>query len=170
MYAKTTALVLGLALLGSACSTLSIHHDYDTSFDFSRLKTFTWPPMMRMGRVDPLNVQRVEAAVKQNLEAKGFTASSSGDFLISLHGDRHAQINLDAWGYGPGWWRAPADVYTDEQGVLVIDIVDAAHRTMIWRGTATEVVDDTRTPEAATKHIDDAVNKILASFPPPKKG
>jgi hypothetical protein len=50
-------------------------------------------------------------------------------------------------------------------GTLIIDIVDAEKKSLVWRGTAVGVVEPGRTME----QINETVKKMLANFPPVKK-
>ena len=59
------------------------------------------------------------------------------------------------------------DVYQFTEGTLVIDLVDAETKNLVWRGTGTGAVDKTqRSPEEMQADIDKVINKIMASFPP----
>jgi len=49
-------------------------------------------------------------------------------------------------------------------GTLIIDLVDARSKQMIWRGTAT----DTFSPGMEAQKAAEAVSKTLAEYPPPK--
>jgi len=53
-----------------------------------------------------------------------------------------------------------------EQGTLVIDIADASSREAIWRGTGEGVVNRSTNPETNQQRLRQAVDRILAEFPP----
>ena len=62
------------------------------------------------------------------------------------------------------------DVYQYTQGTLVIDIVDAKTKTLVWRGSATGTVDgQQRSPEEMQQRVNNVVAQIMANFPPKKK-
>ncbi len=48
----------------------------------------------------------------------------------------------------------------------MIDIVDAAKNELVWRGSATDIVDPGLSPEKRTQEINNAVARILEKFPP----
>jgi len=53
---------------------------------------------------------------------------------------------------------------------LIIDVVNNEIDELIWRGTGTKVISQReRTPEEAQADVDEAVNKIMASYPPAGK-
>jgi hypothetical protein len=119
-------------------------------------------------------VQRVGAAVEAGLKAKGYLqAEGAPDFLVATYVGRQSRIQVTDWGYGYGprgaWYGGGVDVYQYEQGSLVLDIVDARTKKLVWRGTATAIIDPGASPEERTKRINEAVAKMLEDFPPRKK-
>jgi hypothetical protein len=165
--------LLALALL-AACSSVSTNYDYDTSYDFSKLRSYRWADIPSKADANPLVVQRVGAAVEAQLKAKGYLpAEGAPDFLVATYVGRQSRIQVTDWGYGYGpraaWYGGGVDVYQYEEGSLIVDIVDARSKRLVWRGTATSIVDPDATPEERTKRINEAVGKMFKDFPPPKK-
>lgn len=166
--------LLPLALLAAACSSVSTNYDYDTSFDFAKLKTWRWADIPSKADADPLVTQRVGTAVEAGLKAKGYvTAEGTPDFLVAYYVGRQSRIQVTDWGYGYGpraaWYAGGVDVYQYEQGSLVLDIVNYRTKQLVWRGTATAIVDPGASAEERTKRINEAVSKMLKDLPPPKK-
>jgi len=59
------------------------------------------------------------------------------------------------------------DVYPFTEGSLIIDLVDAQTKALVWRGTGTGVVEKVqRTPEEMQERADKIIKKIMESFPP----
>jgi len=167
--------VLALVLL-AACSTVSTNYDYDTSFDFSKLKSYRWADLPSKANANPFVVQRVGAAVETQLKAKGYApATGAPDFLVASYVGQRSRIRVTDWGYGygpRGAWYGPGagvDVYEYEEGSLIVDIVDARSKRLVWRGSATAVVDPGATPDERTERIQEAVAKMFKDFPPPRK-
>jgi len=164
---------LPLVLL-AACSSVSINYDYDMAYDFSKLRTYRWADVPSKADANPLIVQRVGAAVEAQLKAKGYLmAEGTPSFLVASYVGKHTKIQVNDWGYGYGrgrWYGGGGlDVYEYEEGSLIVDIVDAKTRQLVWRGTATSIVDPSATPEEKTKKINEAVAKMFQDFPPPEK-
>jgi hypothetical protein len=157
-----------------ACSSVSTNFDYDTGYDFTKLKSYRWATVASRGDANPLIAQRVTAAVDAQLKAKGYAAASGQpDFLVAAHLGRQSKIQVTDWGYayGPhaGWYGGGGvDVYQYEEGSLIVDIVDARTKQLEWRGTATSILDPDATPEERTQRINEAVAKIFEKFPPGK--
>jgi hypothetical protein len=47
----------------------------------------------------------------------------------------------------------------------VLDFVDAKKKELVWRGTASGVIDPGKTAE----QINEVITKMLENFPPPKR-
>ncbi|UCD56922.1 MAG: DUF4136 domain-containing protein [Candidatus Hydrogenedentota bacterium] len=171
---------LGLSLLIIACSTISVSYDYDREADFTILKTYDWLPVPPEARADGLIVKRITNAVDRELEAKGFTMMPEApDFHIAIYGERLTKLDIRDRGYDYGpyryrgyYWpedRRRIEVYQYDEGTLILDLINAQTNELIWRGTATAVIDPYATPEQRDKRITEAVGKILSNFPPDQK-
>ncbi len=188
---KTIKLLIPIVLLVwlSGCSTLSVNYDYNEKTDFQTYRTFDWQPFPENINKDTLNRDRFVNAVNLDLNAKGFTQSTTGaDFLIATHFGKQDQVQVTDWGYSyapvnhyrgygylhPGLASYPGalsthnrvSVYEYEEGTLILDFIAADTKTLIWRATAKAVVNPESSPEKQTEKINNAVNEILKDFPP----
>jgi len=172
------ALLVALALAG--CSRITVTADHDPSANFGALHTYAWRPGPQQGVGDPrfdsaLIDKRVRAAVDRVLASKGYRAAAPGntaDFLVGYHAvvrqKTSAQTINQMYGYrvvalpgGPG-----AHAHDYDQGTLLIDVIDPTTLQLLWRGSGTGVVDPQANPEKREQRINDAVERILADFPP----
>ncbi len=157
-----------LVLLAS-CSSLETSFDYDTKVDFERLSTYAW---IVTGDAS-LTGRRITSAVDDGLARRGYhLVAEAPDFMVAAHVGKQQRLQVSDWGYSyaghAGAWYGGSDydVYTYEQGTLVLDIIDAKSRAMIWRGSASRVIDPSWTPEERDKIVDQAVQALLEHFPP----
>ena len=181
--------LLGLAIVFAAvslagCSTISVQYDYDNTVDFMQYKTFGWvaPPdqatrssaqaaKANSGLLD----KRIRTAITQEMTARGMTEDAANpDLLVVFHLGSKDKIQVTDWGYHYSnyYWggRNQIDVYQYTEGQLIIDMVDAASKDLVWRGSGTKAVNTTKqTPEQMQESINQAVNQIMASFPPKGK-
>ncbi len=118
------------------------------------------------------------------------------DFLVAIHVVTDEKVEVTTidqhYGYscigyrrfGHGWYghryygRYPyhgyfgpvvgTTQYVNEylKGTLIVDIVDPRENELIWRGWASQALDDDPRPEKVQMYIDAAVRKILDEFPP----
>lgn len=155
----------------AGCSTISVNQDYDTGYDFSQLKTFGFIPIPEDAGIDQLSANRLGDAIKAELISKGYTLSENADFGIALHFGKQTKTSVQSYGYGyGGWWGRPGmggvDVSQYDEGTLVIDFIDMKKKELVWRGTGTGIMSDSPSVEEKTENINNAVNQILAQFPP----
>lgn len=172
-------LTLVLPLLFAGCSSVSINYDYNRDADFSAYKTFDWLPGNTKGTGDQLVDRRVHAAVVNELTAKGFRQSPNPDLHVVWHVVLRDRVQLYNWGggwgggyrgYGWGWGGSQVDVVNYTEGTLVIDMVDAKTKELVWRGSARGTVDPDPSPQQLDENVKKTVAKILANFPPPSSG
>ncbi|HRI19806.1 MAG TPA: DUF4136 domain-containing protein [Panacibacter sp.] len=164
----------------AACSTIKVATDYDRSADFSKYKTFSFYQLVdKSESVSDLNKTRIINAIRAEMIKKGLTETSSNpDVFVHattiLEDKKSVSSSTNYYGYG-GYYRPYAwgpgfggttnyNVYEYKAGSLIIDIVDAANKQLIWQGTGNKEIDKpSKDPDAV---ITEAVTKILNGFPP----
>ena len=169
--------LLLLALL-AACNSMSIESDHDPRIDFTKYQSFEFLPEQSSPSDNPvaegaLIRNRVWDAVRRELGAKGMTFRESGgaDLLIAYHADVQEKVDVTTHGYhygrwGMGFYGDSVDTYRYNEGRLILDLIDAKSRDLVWRGMATTIVGTARDPEKSTAIINEAVSKMLARYPP----
>lgn len=176
-------LVASLLIVLSACKIgPPVTTDYDTSYDYSKLRTYSWVVQKEPAKVSTLENRRQTNAIETVLNRKGFnkaTSQSKPDFLLRTHTitDKKVDVNTfySLWGYYPYYhhYRGPhyynnTIVREYEVGTLVLDIVDPIKKEVIWRGSVSRKlgVYRNRTPEERTSIAMTNANYLLKSFPP----
>ena len=170
---------LGVLLALTGCSSIRATADYDRTASFGSLHTYAWRTAPQQGPGDPrldnsLLDARVKHAVDRELEAKGYRKVSPeerADFLVGYHVVLQRKVDVQTvgtwYGYRGAGLRIPETrTYQYEQGTLLLDVVDPTTTNLIWRGTATAVVDPDVSTEKRERRIAEAVAKVLADFPP----
>jgi len=166
--------------LFAACSTVSVDTDYDKTADFSKYRTFDWAPVAAMridGRFNQLTDQRVRAAVTDALSAKGIErAPGKPQLLVAFHTgarERTEVVNTGwsggyggGYGYWPGYGQSSVQTYNYTEGTLMVDLVDADQKQLVWRGKAVCVVGDYDSQES---RIREAVMEMFKKYPPAVK-
>jgi hypothetical protein len=178
---KVVALGL-LAAAAVACSSLETTSDYDRSANFSQYKTFAF----QEGTPAPTSFvqERIESAISNALQTKGYTKApvDSADLLIYTHAktSTQKQLNATTMGYsgwwGPGWYGGGWGGYYGggmgtttvqevdiKKGTVIVDMVDRNSQKIVWRGSATNVIDeDSATPEK----LNAGAMKLFENYPP----
>jgi hypothetical protein len=165
-----------VALLGLIvyCSTMKVNIDYDQDANFLQYKTYRWianKPALKPPRpVDhALLEKRIKKTVDDELAAKGYVLAEGAkpDFLITFHIGAQNKVDVTHYGYRYGprgrWWGHQVEVHRYKEGTLLIDIVDPETEQLVWRGSA---VDAIRRPQDLDDTLYEAVQKIMAKFPP----
>jgi len=170
-------LIVTISIFLISCSSITVNQDYDPAFDFSKLKTYGFIPIPADAGIDQLSANKLDAAIKNELTAKGYTTAETPDFGIALMFSSQTKTNIQSYGYGYGYgaWggrgmygTGGVDVTQYQQGTLIVDIIDMANQKLIWRGTGSGVMSDSPSVEERTENVNNAVNQILAQFPPDK--
>jgi Domain of unknown function (DUF4136) len=165
-------LSLLLTLLLQACSSTNVTTDFDRQADFGKYRTFGWMVApQNAGEMfnNSLIHKHMQSAVTNVLTTKGMRPSTgSPDLLVAYHMGVKDKIDVTSWGYGYGRWGAlggrNVDVHQYKEGTMVIDLVDASTKELVWRGIGTGAV-ERGNPEA---NISKAVADILSQYPPEK--
>jgi len=175
----------------TGCSSVKVSSDFDPAVSFSGYQAYNWLPGAPKATGDPridgntLLQSRIRNAVDDELNFKGFKKAEAGkaDFWITFHVtlDQKTQIQTInsmnnypyGWGgmYG-GYYSNSAlagrdtFVYSYDEGSIIVDIIDANTRKLLWRGTATDQVHFSDKPEEKEQKINEAIKKLLETFPP----
>ena len=191
MSRKTLWIVAALAaLLMQGCATgAQVRVDFDPKTDFQALRSYAWAPMTAEERQqksrNSLTHERIQSAVDAHLAARGYkkVAEAQADFLVthSVTVESRTQVNETRMSVGYGRYGAhggvgvgygiPVDttVYQYKVGTLVIDVIDAKQKRLVWRGSGERTLGEDQAPEKRTEIINTTVNEVLSRFPPASK-
>ena len=120
---------------------------------------------------------RVRHAVQGALTARGFQevqVDAGPDFLVTYHTASKQKIEssgaslsfgfIDAFPHGFGAVAVPVggDVESRDEGTLMVDVIDAKSKRLVWRGWITGWLNQDNYSQEA---VDSAVKDILDKFP-----
>jgi hypothetical protein len=174
-----TVVSIAAVLTLCACAGAQVKTDYDEQADFARYQTYA----VEKGQLvnddqpqvppNPLVEDRITRAISLELAKRGLRPAprEKADLIATYTAGARDKQELvtavspavgpyDEWYWGPGF----EDVWIDEyrEGTLVIDLVDASTRKLVWRAIA----------RAEDKEFTDAdfirgtVDKALDQYPP----
>lgn len=159
------------ALLAGCASGPSTRVDRDPAVDLKAYRTFSFYDQAP-GRATYSTIMsaRLKQATRQALERLGYTYSDSQpDLRVNIIANVVNRQELRSTpGVGPfgyrAWGASSIETVDYRQGTLVIDMVDASKRALVWRGVAEGRIGQkaSRDPGAA---VDLAVKEIFANFP-----
>ncbi len=156
-----------------SCSTMKVRADHDAQFEFDTDSTFALferpGKERRRPQMSEIVDRRIAAAMEADMVGKGFSSASprDADFLITFYTAvrRQVVVNHAGWyGYRRGYWGGGTRwVRSYEEGTLVIDIIDAKRRELVWRGVGEGAF--TKSNPSDDK-VAKRVAKVLRTFPP----
>jgi len=172
MKGLRSLMILSALLVTGNAYGMKVKTDYDRSFDFGRLKTFSFEDQRRAAgsllQRNTLEGERIKDALRRDLEMRGFRYQPDGrpDFLIAYYALDRERAEIEPvgygmpyrwrWGWGPGVWTR---YYT--QGSVVVDFIDPGSNQLIWRGRATDTV---KGLDQSEKQIDKGVDELVKHF------
>ena len=167
-----------------ACSGVKYNSDFDPQASFDALNTYSWAERTPTGDDDPrvyndIVDSRMKLATDRALEAKGYSkATSNPDFYVAWHGAIDGKMSVSTinshYGYGWGWYgyggmgMGTSQTYVNEwdEGTILIDIIDAGSNSLVWRGTATAELKQSRDAAQQQQRLDEVLANLLQRFPP----
>jgi hypothetical protein len=149
-------ILLGLLVVSAAAQ--SVQSDFDRTFRFSNLKTFSFA-VQRRAATDPLAGEtltdgRIRTGLETQLRANGFRMETeTPDFVIAYYVTSKKRLNVQDYSYGPPRLWGSRDIRVNQyaEGTLMVDFIDVKTNQVIWRGRATGVLE--------LKDVDKKINK-----------
>lgn len=178
------------ALFIQGCATgAKIRVDFDPKADFQTLRSYAWAPMTEEERQEKsrnsLTHERIQSAIDTHLAARGYKkmGEAQADFLVThtVTVENRTQVNETRMSVGYGRYGARGGVgvgygipvesstYQYKVGTLIIDVIDARQKRLVWRGFGEQTLGEDQTPEKRTETINNTVNEVLSRFPPTGK-
>ena len=173
MRFATFAAVAALLLSGTIAVAQSVNYDFDRSANFSSFKTYAWTRGTEVS--DQLNHKRIVLSIDAQLAQKGMRmveASGTPDVLIAYHVRLARDLQIDGFSSGLGGYRwggnrsGSARAAEITVGTIVVDIVDAHTKTIVWRGTTSKDLDGGASAEKRDKNARKAMEKLFKNYPP----
>jgi hypothetical protein len=166
---------LTLIMLAGGCATLAVGANYDPGLALGSMRSFAFEQQDALptgdARLDanPFFDARVRAAVEFELAGKGLLrATGQPDLLVHYHATTARRLEVIRADEGRGYADATGESVSREyeEGTLVIDVVDARTKRVIWRGWARQdLADMLNNPRAMDAYVQKAVRAMFARFP-----
>ena len=174
---KTIRIIpLLLLYLMVSCQAVHINSDYDKTVDFSKFKTYAfYKTGIDKVEISDLDKKRILRSIDQEMTRKGFLKSETPDLLINISTKEREQVNVNQFnaGFGYGWgfgWNpmflggGMNNVSTVAEGTLIIDLIDASKKELIWQGEGVGHL--TQNTDRKDENINGFVTRILSQYPP----
>jgi hypothetical protein len=99
----------------------------------------------------------------------------AADLVVVVFAGKNERMQVTEYGgYGGYGWYSPwwgsyggyVDVSYYEQGTVIIDLVDAERKELVWRGLGSKAVQRYDSPAEAKEAVDYIVGRIMNRYPP----
>ena len=159
-----------------SCQAVHINSDYDKSIDFSKFKSYAfYKTGIDKVEISDLDKKRILRSIDEEMTLKGFVKSETPDMLINISTKEREQVNVNQFnaGFGYGWgfgWNpmfmggGMNNVSTFAEGTLIIDLIDAAKKELIWQGEGVGHL--TQNTDRKDQNIKGFVTRIMSQYPP----
>jgi Domain of unknown function (DUF4136) len=176
-----TVLTASILVLPALVAAQDVKIDYDKSFDFSTVKTYSIDIGTKWG--NDLGERRVLEEFDAAIAGKGWKKVPQGEanIVVVLHGATQTKHSANTfysgmgggyggyryggWGGGMGSAQTVVSEYT--VGTLVVDMFNAQNKNLVFRGTAQDELSDNA--EKNKRKIEKASEKMFKDFPPGPK-
>jgi len=173
---RVLVLLVPLAILCNAAEAQKIKVEYDKTVDFSKFRTYAIDPVDNAAR--PMLRIAIQAAVQDDLGKRGLTKVDSNPGLyVQMYGAVETDFTTHYHDpiYGGAippintgitlWHNIPGTVTSVviPKGTLVIDLLDANKKELVWRGIAKQKLSDQK--EKLVDQVNTAVEKMFAQYP-----
>ena len=172
-----------LAIAVYSCGpSLKVTSDYDKGANFTKYKTFSiYKSDTINDAISQLNQNRIINAIKNEMVKKGFRENTtSPDLLVNTVAILKDRVSVSSttnvYGYGgfyrPYSWGGGGAMYGNtnydvqhyKDGSLIIDLIDAGSKQLVWQGIGNSEIDKPlKNPDT---DIPKAITSIMAGFPP----
>ncbi len=161
---STTLIAL---FLFASCATVHVKADYDSHTDFSKFKTFAfYKKGIDKAKISDIDKRRILRAIETELKAKGMTVSNNPDVLVSIFAKSTKHVNVHNNGYYPRYYGGHGNnVSRYTQGTLLIDIIDADGKKLLWQGVGQGALSTSGKVTRKEARIIEFVGEIMEEYP-----
>jgi hypothetical protein len=177
---KKRYLLVFFSIFLSACATQKASYKYLNGTDFSKYRSYAWVNVDKGSKdsqraksqlVDRRIIEAIDSAMTVKRLRK---VSDDPDMLVNYHVSVSAQekqqpkgrVNVDTASDGRGSSVGPRAY---KEGTLVIDMIDAKNKQLLWQGWGLETVNQDTNSQHVTALIDQVVWNIFENYPPSGK-
>ena len=173
---RLSAAVGALALLGftlASCSAVTSGSYLRTETEFTRYSTFGWGAANETPTGDPrldnnpFFNDHVRATIEEGLTTRGYRLTPSGtpDLIVYVHASVSQEIDTQQFDQ-EFCAQGDCQAFVYDAGSLVVDLVDPATSTLVWRGWADSAFGELiNSQPAMERRIEESVDQILARLP-----
>lgn len=180
---KSRLLVSLLVLAASlGVQAQKVKVNYDKQADFSQFKTYAWAEHGAVAH--PMLAANIVGAIEDELNARGLhqvALNASPQLIIQIYGsvDQESSLTSNDPLYMATGGIPPFDpsfsgplntgqygntTITIHKGQLVVDLIDAANKKLVWRGMSQQNL-AAHNPDKLLSQVNTAISKMFKQYP-----
>jgi hypothetical protein len=172
---KRLLLLSVFAILIGCSPQIAVFSDHDPDYDLGNYTTFDWGQKVKIeeGRnplyYNEMNDKRIKAAVLEEMTMRGYQLTSdNSDLVLHYHIiiDDQSVVMPEPYGYyySPYWTNMQTNVFSYQQGTLILDLMERKSQNLIWRGWAVTDIGQIK-PDQVNEIIITTITKIFKKYP-----
>ena len=153
-----------IAMLALPAGEQRVDVSFDPSVDFSRFRNYSLLESKNPSKVKGCH-QAILDSIQISLATRGLLPVDDGeqpDLLIVYNAGIKEEVSIP--GYEYRYASAWQGKIIEQPETLVVDLVDARHNRLVWRGIATNTLIEDYSK--AEKKAETATRKMFARYPP----
>lgn len=168
--------VFAVAITGCASNVVT---DYDSGASFGSYNSWDFAPVKTEGGdYVSLDGSRIRSAIEREMESENLQrmADSEADLLVTWRIVPEERLERAGSGFGFGlgfgsgnfgWGVSTAPpIEKVEEGKLVIELVDAKTKKVVWRAASRRYLNENQSSESRRELIDETVKDMFEKYPP----
>ncbi|MEX0288519.1 MAG: DUF4136 domain-containing protein [Flavobacteriaceae bacterium] len=169
-------IILPLFVVMVSCNSISnlkTTAEYDQNANFKSFQDYKF--LMEASVSDTYdnhsteNKRAFENAIHKELKSKGLEETETPDLFVNFFVvDEHKSESVTQTSYRDqhygGMTHLDTYIKDYEQGTIIVDLVDASSKKLVWRGVGTGII--TGKQKDMEKTINEAVKAVLSQYPP----
>jgi len=165
---RTIGHVALLSLAGFLCGCVTVRSSTSPGVNLGRYHTFAFyrpanPGDKQLAFERSPAGQVVQDHIANDLRSRGLVMNAQNpDVLVAYHRMLAEKTDVTGWGY-PGYFFGEYSVNQYTEGTLCIDLLDPQTHKVLWRGTASAIVQHPDNPDE--QKLRAAVDKIMRHYP-----
>jgi hypothetical protein len=172
------AAVTSIVVVAACATAISSKVGWNEHADFTKYHTWAWKPDGSIQ--DPVWARRCQSVLSDELAVHGLkeVPPDQADLWGVVHArlDSKTQVASYApdWGYGWGpygnaWAYDSTVEYQVPVGTIILDLVDARQKQIVWRGRASGIIQADKTNEEREQRLISIIKQWFAVYPPVPK-
>lgn len=171
MTVRSGSILVALALV-AGCATIDVGASFDPAASIAPATTFDFEPRGETPTGDPrldgnpFFESRLLAAIAFEMAAKGLRQSpASPKLLVHYHASVDRRLDVIQSDRAGGYVTDTLGFAEWEEGTIVVDVVDAATRRVVWRGWGrSDLAGVLADPHTMDRYVQQVVHRMFERF------